>query len=148
MKQRCDRRMACCCNHPCCCQNNCASNCCNSSQGCMNCCCCNCCGCCVPTCCCCCNCNHGPTCEECKICPVSGCPEDSKNCEWYPIQWEEDPNSRKLRLCCDESGCCGLFPEECRNTFWPDFAHPRWLCCKDLYCARKANQAFCKKKES
>ena len=141
MKQRCDRRMACCCNHPCCCQNNCASNCCNSSQGCMNCCCCNCCGCC-------CNCNHGPTCEECKICPVSGCPEDSKNCEWYPIQWEEDPNSRKLRLCCDESGCCGLFPEECRNTFWPDFAHPRWLCCKDLYCARKANQAFCKKKES
>lgn len=125
IKQRCDRRMACCCNNQCCCCH---------CVPCCNCCKCN-----------CCNCTTCRTCQECKICPVSGCPDDSKHCEWYPIKWEEDPSEHKMRICCDESGCCGLFPEDCRNIFWPDFAHPRWLCCKDLYCARKANQAYCKK---
>ena len=41
-----------------------------------------------------------------------------------------------MRLCCDQNGCCGMYPESCRNSFWPEFSHPRWLCCKDLYCAR------------
>ncbi|MGI5967462.1 MULTISPECIES: hypothetical protein [Anaerotruncus] len=82
---------------------------------------------------------------NCKITPVSGCPDKSEglNCEWYPI-YEDGCGcgpDRPLRLCCDQDGCCGLFPEACRNTFWPDFAHPRWLCCQDLYCAaRKSNK--------
>lgn len=35
--------------------------------------------------------------------------------------------------CCDENGCCALYPRGCRNPFWPHFAHPSWLCCRELY---------------
>lgn len=64
--------------------------------------------------------------DECRIQPVSGCRPNS-DCCWYPVDVTSD-NGRQMRLCCDQSGCCGMFPEDCRNTFWPDFAHPRWLC--------------------
>ena len=93
---------------------------------------------------CCCNnrnrCNCGCNCcrkkmDECRIQPVSGCRPNS-DCCWYPVDVTSD-NGRQMRLCCDQSGCCGMFPEDCRNTFWPEFSHPRWLCCKDLYCARR-----------
>ncbi len=40
---------------------------------------------------------------------------------------------RKVERCCDQDGCCALYPANCRNEFWPEFSHPRWLCCKDLY---------------
>lgn len=78
------------------------------------------------------NCGQKHCMMDCSIKPVSGCPCNS-DCRWYPI---EEKCERKMRICCDENGCCGMFPEDCRNKFWPDFAHPRWLCCKDLYCAR------------
>ena len=83
-----------------------------------------------------CNCCRKKTCmDDCRIQPVSGCRPNS-DCCWYPVDVTSD-NGRQMRLCCDQNGCCGMFPEDCRNTFWPDFAHPRWLCCKDLYCARR-----------
>lgn len=63
----------------------------------------------------------------------NGCPRNS-DCQWYPI---EETCERKMRVCCDEDGCCGMYPEDCRNTFWPDFTHPRWLSCRELYCATK-----------
>lgn len=44
-----------------------------------------------------------------------------------------DENAHKYRICCDTNGCCCKYPCNCRNPFWPEFAHPRWLCCKALY---------------
>ncbi len=44
-----------------------------------------------------------------------------------------DENAHKYRICCDANGCCCKYPCSCRNPFWPEFAHPRWLCCRDLY---------------
>ena len=83
-----------------------------------------------------CNCGRG-TQSECTIRPVSGCPTGSAaaDCEWYPIEVTQE--DIPMRMCCDQDGTCGMYPEACRNTFWPDFSHPRWLCCKDLYCARR-----------
>ncbi len=40
------------------------------------------------------------------------------------------------RLCCDQNGNCRIYPCTWRNSFWPEFTHPRWLCCKDLYNVR------------
>jgi hypothetical protein len=40
---------------------------------------------------------------------------------------------RAVERCCDQNECCALFPSDCRNPYWPRFAHPRWLCCRDLY---------------
>ncbi len=40
---------------------------------------------------------------------------------------------REYRICYDQNGCCAYFPADCRDKYWPSFAHPRWLCCKDLY---------------
>ena len=40
------------------------------------------------------------------------------------------------RLCCDENGRCCRYPANWRNSFWPEFSHPRWLCCQDLYDQR------------
>ncbi len=37
------------------------------------------------------------------------------------------------RLCTDPNGCAYLYPCECRDPFWPEFAHPRSLCCSQLY---------------
>ena len=82
----------------------------------------------------CCGCGRkNNTCNDCVTRAVSGCPANS-DCEWYPI---EETCERTMRMCCDQNGCCGMYPQDCRNTFWPDFAHPRWLCCRDLYCARR-----------
>ncbi|HIT09079.1 MAG TPA: hypothetical protein IAB55_08340 [Candidatus Merdivicinus faecavium] len=44
--------------------------------------------------------------------------------------------SHKCRLCCDQNGCCRIYPCTWRNSFWPEFTHPRWLCCRDLYNVR------------
>ncbi len=42
----------------------------------------------------------------------------------------------KCRICCDQNGCCRVYPCSWRNSYWPEFAHPRWLCCRDLYNVR------------
>jgi len=41
--------------------------------------------------------------------------------------------SERLEACCDANGCCCYYPAGCRNPFWPEFTHPRWLNCVDLY---------------
>lgn len=45
----------------------------------------------------------------------------------------ESTAENELQRCCDQNGCCCLYPAGCRNPYWPEFTHPRWLCCKDLY---------------
>ena len=65
-------------------------------------------------------------------CPNGSCGQDSD----VPVY---DCNCQKeisYRLCCDPNGCCCKYPCSWRNPFWPEFAHPRWLCCKDLYNVR------------
>ena len=79
-----------------------------------------------------CRCNRSQS--TCSAKPVNGCQDCSGECKWYPI--EETEEEVPMRLCCDQNDCCGMYPESCRNSFWPEFSHPRWLCCKDLYCAR------------
>lgn len=64
-------------------------------------------------------------------------PADGTDCSpLYPVLTSEQLlEQRRYRSCTDENGCTALYPGECRDGFWPDFAHPRWLCCKDLYNA-------------
>lgn len=40
---------------------------------------------------------------------------------------------------CTDIGCKGVryFPQARRDCFWPVFTHPRWLCCKILYCCHR-----------
>lgn len=103
------------------CSNSCGCDCgcgCNDSCGCD----CDCgCGCgCGNNCGCNCGCNDGCGCD----CGC-GC-QDNCGCT----------DARKFRVCCDECGCCRKYPCQWRNPFWPEFAKPRWLCCKDLYNVR------------
>lgn len=76
-------------------------------------------------------------CEEAMEHCESDCFRDTRTCtgcSGEPIATRPD-EGRTVRYeeCCDASGCCGLFPRCCRNPFWPEFAKPTWLCCKDLY---------------
>ena len=36
----------------------------------------------------------------------------------------------------DPSYTCPDFPTIARDPYWPNFAHPRWLSCRDLYCMK------------
>ena len=47
--------------------------------------------------------------------------------------------NREGRICCDGQNCCS-YSASCRNPYWPEFAHPRWLACADLY---DGNQSSC-----
>lgn len=38
-----------------------------------------------------------------------------------------------LRTCCDPRNGCVEFDGARRNSFWPNFCHPRWLSCDQLY---------------
>ena len=64
------------------------------------------------------------------------CPCPCVDCT--PIVVEPTPEEilieRNYQPCTDPNGVTTLYPEVCRNTFWPSFAHPRWLCCSALYC--------------
>lgn len=45
-----------------------------------------------------------------------------------------NPFSSNKRFCCDCGGrFCACYKEDTRDCFWPDFTHPRWLCCRVLY---------------
>ena len=57
----------------------------------------------------------------------------------------EDNNVTRYRVCCDENGCC-RYPCSCRNPYWPEFAHPRWLSCEDLY--NGSNESCCEENTS
>ena len=65
--------------------------------------------------------------EDCRDCPGG--------CSGEPIAMTEPAVGSEMSLerCCDQNGCCGLYPVCCRYPFWPHFAHPSWLCCHDLY---------------
>ena len=65
------------------------------------------------------------------ITPQNSCP-DAACCQPIPATPQR---SREYRLCTDSDGCAAHYPTECRNLFWPDFSHPRWLPCRCLYCA-------------
>ncbi len=57
-------------------------------------------------------------------------------CSGEPLSMTEprDGGSQtQTERCCDRNGCCGIWLRCCRDPFWPLFAHPSWLCCKDLY---------------
>ena len=74
--------------------------------------------------------------------------DEPADCTGIPIHC---PHKVKYRTCCDQNGRCYRFPCQCRNPFWPEFAHPRWLCCQALYCngscacgdAREQNEQPC-----
>lgn len=38
--------------------------------------------------------------------------------------------------CCDSVNGCGEYNAGRRCTYWPSFAHPRWLSCQELYDRR------------
>lgn len=69
----------------------------------------------------------------------SRCFTDTRNCiggcDGAPVSMLEPREDSKAATerCCDANGCCGLYLRCCRNPFWPEFAHPTWLCCRDLY---------------
>jgi len=69
----------------------------------------------------------------------SRCFIDNRNCmggcDGHPISMIEPRSGSQATTerCCDANGCCGLYLRCCRNPFWPEFAHPTWLCCRDLY---------------
>ena len=76
--------------------------------------------------------NQDPNCEQpCTITPCSGC--SNTPCECIPI---EQPSQPEYEMCCDQNGCCKMYSKLCRNQFWPEFSHPRWLCCDMLYCLK------------
>ena len=56
--------------------------------------------------------------------------QEEKNCKEGDCGCE---GPGRYRLCCDPDGCCCYYPAGDRDPFWPDFAHPRWLTCRDLY---------------
>lgn len=67
-------------------------------------------------------------------CGCGGCggckPIDRCTCTSEPVSQSRIGDEEN---CCDFNGGCGIFKTCCRNRFWPEFSHPRFLCCKDLY---------------
>lgn len=44
-----------------------------------------------------------------------------------------------MRTCCDAYTGCHQFRSSLRSSFWPSFAHPRWMSCRDLYSGGRAD---------
>ncbi len=82
-----------------------------------------------------------------NVCGTYQCGEENDNdsgretnCEGihcFRNQYQGD--DIRYRWCCDNSGMCCMYPCQCRNPFWPEFTHPRWLCCKNLYSGNGCN---------
>jgi hypothetical protein len=49
---------------------------------------------------------------------------------------EELHVNTELSCSTDPAYSCKGNPSRRRDPFWPRFAHPRWLSCKELYCLR------------
>lgn len=71
------------------------------------------------------------SCVSSSACPSADCGDPD-----VPVFNACCGDSHKCRLCCDQNGCCRIYPCTWRNSFWPEFSHPRWLCCRDLYNVR------------
>ena len=41
--------------------------------------------------------------------------------------------SENVPVCFDPGYTCEGYPLYARDPFWPTFAHPRWLSCRELY---------------
>ena len=65
--------------------------------------------------------------------PLSGC-EGAQGRDCRP-KYVGPCEKRVYRKCVNPDCTCALYPADCRNRFWPDFAKPRWLPCSDLYCS-------------
>ncbi len=81
-------------------------------------------------------CNNSNRKQNCGQYAKGGCSYPKYQCQGKPVPAPLFPAlTEPTEICCDCSGC-KEYPTKCRNKFWPSFAHPRWLCCDDLYCAR------------
>ena len=82
------------------------------------------------------------TAQQCsdQITPESGC-SGQCGCEAIP---EMPLCGREYRLCVDQNGCAARYPAACRNPYWPNFSHPRWLPCSSLYCSAKGCNNKCR----
>ena len=73
--------------------------------------------------------------EELCNCPGTSTPEELTQVDGCSGRGEEDCGCDcTYRRCQDRNGFCGLYREDCRNLFWPEFSHPQWLPCNSLYC--------------
>jgi len=53
-----------------------------------------------------------------------------------------NPFTANPRICCDCNGrCCARFNADRRDCFWPEFTHPKWLCCRTLYGCRSRTRS-------
>lgn len=92
--------------------------------------------------------HHSHSCDNSCCCSLSDFSQtsstdnqDAGSCDG--IACKKDSCNVSRRLCCDRDGGCCLYPERCRDGFWPEFAHPRWLCCKDLYSGENHYNSCC-----
>ena len=86
------------------------------------------------------NCQNCGSCQNgfdyCGALSANNCRYPKNQCQGIPVDLSDCPEFKEpTEICCDCGGC-KEYPKKCRNRFWPSFAHPRWLCCCDLYCAR------------
>jgi len=58
-----------------------------------------------------------------------GCSIPTPAQELYGVTFQ----SREIDTCCDPYNGCRQYNRNRRNPFWPSFAHPRWLPCRELY---------------
>lgn len=88
-----------------------------------------------------CGCGFTPDCARVlSACGNADEPDEAVDCTGIPIK-HGCGRKVKYRTCCDQNGKCYRFPCQCRNPFWPEFCHPRWLCCRALYCNGSCNCA-------
>ena len=69
--------------------------------------------------------------------------QEDSDCSCQGVACKQDSCAMSRRICCDRDGTCCLYPEHCRDGFWPEFSHPRWLCCKDLYSGENHYDSCC-----
>lgn len=75
----------------------------------------------------------------CKGVKHSCCDREPTSCD--PVDCDNEALERSYRVCCDRNGVCCKYSCRCRDPFWPEFAHPRWLCCAELYSGNDCGEA-------
>ena len=83
---------------------------------------------------------------ECCRNEISSCEKPKVKCSPICLGNIGSQNSVNYRTCVDSNGCAYKYPSCCRDPFWPNFTHPRWLSCSYLYkgvCNRYTNCDIC-----
>lgn len=62
---------------------------------------------------------------------ASGCSCTSRCCTGST----SNTTSQDRQYCQNADGSGAYYNSSCRDPFWPEFAHPRWLSCQRLYSA-------------